>query len=46
MVEEASRDLDDVLEQRIASLKLDRDRAKTALERIKPKTVGTTVFGS
>ncbi|WP_280712001.1 recombinase family protein [Bradyrhizobium sp. BR13661] len=46
MVEEGITDLDEVLKQRIASLKLDRDRAKTALERIKSQTAGATVFDS
>jgi hypothetical protein len=34
MVEEGVTDLDDVLKERIASLKLDRDRVKVALDRI------------
>jgi hypothetical protein len=46
MVEEGITDLDDVLKQRITSLKLDRDRAKTALERIKSQTAGATVSNS
>ncbi len=35
MVEEGLTNLDDVLKERLASLKLDRDRAKIALDRIK-----------
>ncbi len=35
MVEEGLTDLDDVLRERLATLKLDRDRAKIALDRIK-----------
>ena len=35
MVEDGLTDLDDILKERITSLKLDRDRAKTALERIR-----------
>lgn len=34
MVEEGLTDLDDILRERLAALKLDRDRAKAALERI------------
>lgn len=45
MVEDGITELDDILRQRIASLKLDRDRAKTALERIKSQTASATVFG-
>ena len=35
MVEDGLTDLDDILKERITSLKLDRDRAKSALERIR-----------
>jgi site-specific DNA recombinase len=35
-VEDGLTDLDEVLKERIAALKLDRERAKAALERIKP----------
>lgn len=35
MVEDSLTDLDDILEDRIASLKSDRDRARDALDRIK-----------
>ncbi|WP_309143582.1 recombinase family protein [Bradyrhizobium sp. CCGB01] len=44
MVEDGITDLDDVLKGRIASLKLDRDRAKTALDRITSQAATPTAF--
>lgn len=44
MVEEGVTDLDDILKDRLASLKLDRDRAKTALNRIGAKAAPPTAF--
>ena len=46
MVEEGVTDLDDILRDRLASLKLDRDRAKIALDRIKAQTAAPTAFDS
>ncbi len=46
MVEDGVTDLDDILKDRLAGLKLDRDRAKTALERIKAQTAAPTAFDS
>ena len=37
MVEEGVTDLDDILRDRLASLKLERDRAQSALDRIKAR---------
>ena len=37
MVEEGVTDLDDILRDRLASLKLERDRARSALDRIKAR---------
>ncbi len=39
MVEDAVADRDDVLKDRLATIKLDRDRSKLALERTRPPTV-------
>ncbi len=44
MVEEGVTDLDDILKDRLASLKLDRYRAKTTLDRIKMQAAAPTVF--
>ena len=44
MVENGMTDLDDILKDRLANLKLDRDRAKTALDRIKSQTSSPTEF--
>jgi len=44
MVEEGVTDLDDVLRERIASLKLGRDRARTALDRIRSQAASQTQF--
>ena len=46
MVEEGLTDLDDILKDRLASLKLDRDRAKTALERIRSQSAMPTAFST
>ncbi len=46
MVEDGVTDLDNILKDRIASLKLDRDRAKAALERIKSQAAAPTAFDS
>ncbi len=46
MVEDGVTDLDDILKDRLASLKFDRDRAKTALDRIKSHNAAPTAFDS
>lgn len=46
MVEEGVTNLDDILKDRLANLKLDRDRAKTALDRIKSQVVAPTALAS
>jgi len=46
MVEEGVTDLDDILKDRLASIKLDRDRAKVALERIKSQNTAPVIFNS
>ena len=46
MVEDGVTDLDDILKERLADLKLDRDRAKTTLDRIKAQTAAPTEFDS
>ena len=44
MVEEGVTDLDDILRDRLASLKLERDRARSALDRIKARHAAPTTF--
>lgn len=44
MVEDGIAELDDILKERIASLKLDRERARTALDRIKAQAAPPTAF--
>ena len=44
MVEDGLTDLDDLLKERLGSLKLDRDRAQTALDRVKSQAAATTTF--
>lgn len=44
MVEDGIAELDDILKERIASLKLDRERAGTALDRIKAQAAPPTSF--
>ncbi|BCB17849.1 hypothetical protein [Bosea sp. ANAM02] len=44
MVEDGIAELDDILKERIASLKLDRERAGTALDRIKAQVAPPTAF--
>jgi len=44
MVEDGIAELDDILKERIASLKLDRERASTALDRIKAQAMPPTAF--
>ena len=46
MVEDGVTDRDDILKDRLAKLKLDRDRARTALDRIKLQTTAPTAFDS
>jgi site-specific DNA recombinase len=46
MVEDGITDLDDILKERVAGLKLDRDRAGTALERIKARSAAPAAFDS
>ena len=42
MVEDGVAELDDILRERVASLKLDRERTQTALDRIRAKVVPAT----
>src|SRR5262245_42688172 len=42
MAEDGGAELDDILRDRIASLKLDRGRAQTALDRIQAQTIPAT----
>ena len=44
MVEDGVTDLDDILKDRLASIKLDRDRSRLALERIKSPNVHPAPF--
>ena len=43
MVEDGLTDLDEILKERITSLKLDRDRAKTALDRIRHRLPASSI---
>jgi len=43
MVEDGLTDLDETLRERITLLKLDRDRAKTALDRIKARSPASKI---
>jgi site-specific DNA recombinase len=44
MVESGVTDVDEILKDRLAALKLDRDRAKTALDRIRAQAAPATAF--
>lgn len=44
MVEDGIAELDDILRERISSLKSERDRAQAALDRIRPQAVGAGAF--
>ncbi len=46
MVEDGVTDLDEILKERLGSLKLDRERARTALDRIKSQAAAPTAFDS
>lgn len=43
MVEDGLTDLDEILKERITSLKLDRDGAKAALERIRSRSTASKI---
>ncbi len=45
LVEDGIADLDDILRERVSTLKSERDRAQAALERIRPQALGAGAFG-
>lgn len=46
MVEDGVTDLDDILKERLATIKLERDRTKTSLDRIKAHSAGPNTFSA